>query len=174
MFLFFYLGILLSSSHSGLLFIYYLSLYWTEAEIESYFAPFNCSHVFLSNKTVNACERRQPLPCNLLVMLLLLVLTCLSWVSPMGSKNASKSICVVLSLSLSLSLSLYVSVQRLPGNMNSEAVVQNKLSHSIRTRFLRLLPLDWNPSGWLGLRVEVYGCAYSESPPPWQLLQHPH
>uniref|UniRef100_A0A8C4Z3K9 Contactin associated protein-like 5a n=1 Tax=Gadus morhua TaxID=8049 RepID=A0A8C4Z3K9_GADMO len=51
-------------------------------------------------------------------------------------------------------------VGRLPGNMNSEAVVQNKLSHSIRTRFLRLLPLDWNPSGWLGLRVEVYGCAY--------------
>uniref|UniRef100_A0A8C5A226 Contactin associated protein-like 5a n=1 Tax=Gadus morhua TaxID=8049 RepID=A0A8C5A226_GADMO len=49
---------------------------------------------------------------------------------------------------------------RLPGNMNSEAVVQNKLSHSIRTRFLRLLPLDWNPSGWLGLRVEVYGCGY--------------
>ncbi|KAJ3592556.1 hypothetical protein NHX12_007683 [Muraenolepis orangiensis] len=49
---------------------------------------------------------------------------------------------------------------RLQGNMNSEAVVQNKLSHSIRTRFLRLLPLDWNPSGWLGLRVEVYGCAY--------------
>ncbi|KAJ3592557.1 hypothetical protein NHX12_007684, partial [Muraenolepis orangiensis] len=51
-------------------------------------------------------------------------------------------------------------VGRLQGNMNSEAVVQNKLSHSIRTRFLRLLPLDWNPSGWLGLRVEVYGCAY--------------
>uniref|UniRef100_A0A8C5CD39 Contactin associated protein-like 5a n=1 Tax=Gadus morhua TaxID=8049 RepID=A0A8C5CD39_GADMO len=51
-------------------------------------------------------------------------------------------------------------VGRLPGNMNSEAVVQNKLSHSIRTRFLRLLPLDWNPSGWLGLRVEVYGCGY--------------
>ncbi|CAL8320600.1 unnamed protein product [Merluccius merluccius] len=51
-------------------------------------------------------------------------------------------------------------VGRLLGNMNSDAVVQNKLSHSIRTRFLRLLPLDWNPSGWLGLRVEVYGCAY--------------
>ncbi|KAG7266260.1 hypothetical protein CRUP_017523, partial [Coryphaenoides rupestris] len=49
---------------------------------------------------------------------------------------------------------------RLVGNLDSEAVVQNKLSHSIRTRFLRLLPLDWNPSGWVGLRVEVYGCAY--------------
>ncbi|XP_078100513.1 contactin-associated protein-like 5, partial [Sander vitreus] len=46
------------------------------------------------------------------------------------------------------------------GNINSEAVVQNKLSHSVRTRFLRFVPLDWNRSGWLGLRVEVYGCSY--------------
>uniref|UniRef100_A0A3Q3N8H6 Contactin associated protein family member 5 n=1 Tax=Mastacembelus armatus TaxID=205130 RepID=A0A3Q3N8H6_9TELE len=46
------------------------------------------------------------------------------------------------------------------GNVNSEAVVQNKLSHPVRTRFLRFVPLDWNPSGWMGLRVEVYGCSY--------------
>ncbi|XP_060909538.1 contactin-associated protein-like 5 [Labrus mixtus] len=46
------------------------------------------------------------------------------------------------------------------GNVNSEAVVQNKLSPSLRTRFLRFVPLDWNPSGWLGLRVELYGCSY--------------
>uniref|UniRef100_A0AAQ4NVV2 Contactin associated protein-like 5a n=1 Tax=Gasterosteus aculeatus aculeatus TaxID=481459 RepID=A0AAQ4NVV2_GASAC len=46
------------------------------------------------------------------------------------------------------------------GNVNSEAVVQNKLSHSVRTRFLRFVPLDWNPSGWMGLRVEAYGCSY--------------
>ncbi|XP_071771916.1 contactin-associated protein-like 5 [Centroberyx gerrardi] len=51
-------------------------------------------------------------------------------------------------------------VGRFVGNVNSEAVVQNKLSHSVRTRFLRFIPLDWNPSGWLGLRVEVYGCSY--------------
>ncbi|TMS06462.1 Contactin-associated protein-like 5 [Larimichthys crocea] len=44
--------------------------------------------------------------------------------------------------------------------MNSEAVVQNKLSHPVRTRFLRFVPRDWNPSGWMGLRVEVYGCSY--------------
>ncbi|XP_053732333.1 contactin-associated protein-like 5 isoform X1 [Synchiropus splendidus] len=50
--------------------------------------------------------------------------------------------------------------QRFDGNVNSEAVVQNKLSHSLRTRFLRFIPLDWNPSGWIGLRVEVYGCSY--------------
>ncbi|XP_039674553.1 contactin-associated protein-like 5 [Perca fluviatilis] len=51
-------------------------------------------------------------------------------------------------------------VGRFVGNVNSEAVVQNKLSHAVRTRFLRLVPLDWNPSGWLGLRLEVYGCSY--------------
>uniref|UniRef100_A0A8D3C3S5 Contactin associated protein-like 5a n=1 Tax=Scophthalmus maximus TaxID=52904 RepID=A0A8D3C3S5_SCOMX len=51
-------------------------------------------------------------------------------------------------------------VGRFVGNVNSEAVVQNKLSHPVRTRFLRFVPLDWNPSGWMGLRVEVYGCSY--------------
>ncbi|TKS67665.1 Contactin-associated protein-like 5 [Collichthys lucidus] len=51
-------------------------------------------------------------------------------------------------------------VGRFVGNMNSEAVVQNKLSHPVRTRFLRFIPRDWNPSGWMGLRVEVYGCSY--------------
>ncbi|KAM6985877.1 contactin-associated protein-like 5 [Aplochiton taeniatus] len=51
-------------------------------------------------------------------------------------------------------------VGRFVGNVNADGVVHNKLSHSVRTRFLRLVPLDWNPSGWLGLRVEVYGCAY--------------
>ncbi|XP_047457635.1 contactin-associated protein-like 5 [Mugil cephalus] len=51
-------------------------------------------------------------------------------------------------------------VARFVGNVNSEAIVQNKLSHPVRTRFLRFVPLDWNPSGWMGLRVEVYGCSY--------------
>ncbi|CAJ1078873.1 contactin-associated protein-like 5 [Xyrichtys novacula] len=46
------------------------------------------------------------------------------------------------------------------GNVNSESIVQNKLSPSVKTRFLRFVPLDWNPSGWLGLRVEVYGCSH--------------
>lgn len=55
-----------------------------------------------------------------------------------------------------------VVLQRFVGNMNSEAVVQNKLSHPVRTRFLRFVPRDWNPSGWMGLRVEVFGCSYSE------------
>ncbi|XP_042350366.1 contactin-associated protein-like 5 [Plectropomus leopardus] len=51
-------------------------------------------------------------------------------------------------------------VGKFVGNVNSEGVVQNKLSHPVRTRFLRFIPLDWNPSGWMGLRVEVYGCSY--------------
>uniref|UniRef100_A0A673WSM3 Contactin-associated protein-like 5 n=1 Tax=Salmo trutta TaxID=8032 RepID=A0A673WSM3_SALTR len=49
---------------------------------------------------------------------------------------------------------------RFVGNVNADGVVYHKLSHSIRSRFLRFVPLDWNPSGWVGLRVEVYGCAY--------------
>lgn len=52
--------------------------------------------------------------------------------------------------------------QRFVGNINSEAVVQNRLSHPVRTRFLRFVPLHWNPSGWMGLRLEVFGCSYSE------------
>uniref|UniRef100_A0A8C7S4B6 Contactin associated protein-like 5a n=1 Tax=Oncorhynchus mykiss TaxID=8022 RepID=A0A8C7S4B6_ONCMY len=51
-------------------------------------------------------------------------------------------------------------VGRFAGNVNADGVVHHKLSHSIRSRFLRFVPLDWNPSGWVGLRVEVYGCAY--------------
>uniref|UniRef100_A0AAQ5Y7K6 Contactin associated protein-like 5a n=1 Tax=Amphiprion ocellaris TaxID=80972 RepID=A0AAQ5Y7K6_AMPOC len=45
-------------------------------------------------------------------------------------------------------------------SLTLSAVVQSKLSHPVRTRFLRFVPLDWNPSGWMGLRVEVYGCSY--------------
>lgn len=63
---------------------------------------------------------------------------------------------------LARSLPLCLLLQRFAGNVNSEAVVQNKLSHPVRTRVLRFIPLDWNPSGWMGLRVEVYGCSYSE------------
>nr|XP_046219038.1 contactin-associated protein-like 5 [Oncorhynchus gorbuscha] len=51
-------------------------------------------------------------------------------------------------------------VGRFVGNVNADSVIHHKLSHSIRSRFLRFVPLDWNPSGWVGLRVEVYGCAY--------------
>ncbi|XP_053899211.1 contactin-associated protein-like 5 isoform X2 [Malaclemys terrapin pileata] len=46
------------------------------------------------------------------------------------------------------------------GNTNADSVVHHKLLHSVKTRFLRFVPLKWNPSGRIGLRVEVYGCSY--------------
>uniref|UniRef100_A0A8C7X676 Contactin associated protein like 3 n=1 Tax=Oryzias sinensis TaxID=183150 RepID=A0A8C7X676_9TELE len=52
-----------------------------------------------------------------------------------------------------------------PGNSNADSVVQHKLQQPAVARFLRLVPLDWNPSGRIGLRVETYGCPYSESHP---------
>ncbi|KAG5283781.1 hypothetical protein AALO_G00046070 [Alosa alosa] len=52
------------------------------------------------------------------------------------------------------------SVGRFVGNVDADGVVQHKLPHPIRTRFLRFVPLEWNSSGWVGLRAEVYGCTY--------------
>uniref|UniRef100_A0AAR2KDT3 Contactin-associated protein-like 5 n=1 Tax=Pygocentrus nattereri TaxID=42514 RepID=A0AAR2KDT3_PYGNA len=47
-----------------------------------------------------------------------------------------------------------------PGNTDTDSVVQHKLLHSIRTRYLRLVPLEGSPSGGMGLRLEIYGCTY--------------
>ncbi|XP_052056206.1 contactin-associated protein like 5-3 isoform X2 [Apodemus sylvaticus] len=46
------------------------------------------------------------------------------------------------------------------GNMNADGVVHHKLLHSVRARFVRFVPLEWNPNGKIGMRVEVYGCSY--------------
>ncbi|XP_074137802.1 contactin-associated protein-like 4 isoform X2 [Sminthopsis crassicaudata] len=46
------------------------------------------------------------------------------------------------------------------GNTNADSVVYYKLQHSIKARFLRFIPLDWNPNGRIGMRIEVYGCTY--------------
>ncbi|EPY75922.1 hypothetical protein CB1_001533062 [Camelus ferus] len=46
------------------------------------------------------------------------------------------------------------------GNMNADSVVHHKLLHSVRARFVRFVPLEWNPTGKIGMRVEVYGCSY--------------
>ncbi|XP_074809227.1 contactin-associated protein-like 4 isoform X2 [Natator depressus] len=46
------------------------------------------------------------------------------------------------------------------GNTNADSVVHNKLQHSIKARFLRFVPLAWNPNGRIGMRIEVYGCTY--------------
>uniref|UniRef100_A0A672V9J2 Contactin associated protein family member 4 n=1 Tax=Strigops habroptila TaxID=2489341 RepID=A0A672V9J2_STRHB len=52
------------------------------------------------------------------------------------------------------------SIWAFSGNMNADSVVYYKLQHSIKARFLRFVPLDWNPNGRIGMRIEVYGCAY--------------
>ncbi|KYO18229.1 contactin-associated protein-like 2 isoform B [Alligator mississippiensis] len=46
------------------------------------------------------------------------------------------------------------------GNTNADSVVEHKFLHSMKARFLRFIPLKWNPNGRIGLRVEVYGCSY--------------
>ncbi|XP_028283229.1 contactin-associated protein-like 4 [Parambassis ranga] len=53
------------------------------------------------------------------------------------------------------------SIGSFPGNSNADSVVQNKLQRPVIARFLRLIPLDWNLSGRIGLRLESYGCPYT-------------
>uniref|UniRef100_A0A672IUR0 Contactin associated protein like 3 n=1 Tax=Salarias fasciatus TaxID=181472 RepID=A0A672IUR0_SALFA len=48
-----------------------------------------------------------------------------------------------------------------PGNSNADTVVQYKLQQPVIARYLRLIPLDWNPTGRIGLRLEIYGCRYT-------------
>ncbi|XP_047198432.1 contactin-associated protein-like 4 [Hippoglossus stenolepis] len=48
-----------------------------------------------------------------------------------------------------------------PGNSNADSVVQHKLQHPVIARYVRLVPLDWNPNGRIGLRLETYGCPYN-------------
>uniref|UniRef100_A0A8C0ZLV2 Contactin-associated protein-like 3 n=1 Tax=Castor canadensis TaxID=51338 RepID=A0A8C0ZLV2_CASCN len=48
----------------------------------------------------------------------------------------------------------------LPGNTNADSVVHTRLQPPFQARFLRFLPLSWNPKGRIGMRIEVYGCAY--------------
>lgn len=54
-------------------------------------------------------------------------------------------------------------LQALPGNSNADTVVQYKLKQPVIAHYLRLIPLDWNPTGRIGLRLEIYGCRYSKS-----------
>ncbi|XP_019720306.1 contactin-associated protein-like 4 [Hippocampus comes] len=49
----------------------------------------------------------------------------------------------------------------LPGNSNADTVVQYKLEQTVVTRYLRLIPVAWNPNGRIGLRLEIYGCHYA-------------
>uniref|UniRef100_A0A8C4GXJ7 Contactin associated protein like 3 n=1 Tax=Dicentrarchus labrax TaxID=13489 RepID=A0A8C4GXJ7_DICLA len=53
------------------------------------------------------------------------------------------------------------SIGAFPGNSNADSVVQHKLQHTVIARYVRLIPLDWNPNGRIGLRLETYGCPYN-------------
>lgn len=53
-------------------------------------------------------------------------------------------------------------LQAFPGNINSDSVVRHDLQHPVIARHVRIVPLDWNGEGRIGLRVEVYGCSYCE------------
>ncbi|XP_031439933.1 contactin-associated protein-like 2a isoform X2 [Clupea harengus] len=46
------------------------------------------------------------------------------------------------------------------GNSNTESVVRHDLQHAIVARYIRFVPLDWSMEGRIGLRIEIYGCAY--------------
>ncbi|XP_031414922.1 contactin-associated protein-like 4 isoform X2 [Clupea harengus] len=46
------------------------------------------------------------------------------------------------------------------GNTNADGVVPFKLHQPMFARHLRVVPLDWNPNGRIGLRLEAYGCQY--------------
>ncbi|XP_036916722.1 contactin-associated protein-like 5 [Sturnira hondurensis] len=46
------------------------------------------------------------------------------------------------------------------GNTNADSVMHHKLLHAVRARYVRFMPMEWNPSGKIGMRVEVYGCSY--------------
>ncbi|XP_048203426.1 contactin-associated protein-like 3 [Perognathus longimembris pacificus] len=52
------------------------------------------------------------------------------------------------------------SISGFPGNTNADSVVHYTLQPPFEARFLRFLPLAWNPKGRIGMRIEVYGCAY--------------
>ncbi|KAM6984662.1 LOW QUALITY PROTEIN: contactin-associated protein-like 4 [Aplochiton taeniatus] len=53
------------------------------------------------------------------------------------------------------------SIGAFSGNSNADSVVQYKLQQPVIARYLRLNPLDWNPNGRIGLRLEAYGCPYN-------------
>ncbi|XP_076987441.1 contactin-associated protein-like 3 isoform X2 [Tamandua tetradactyla] len=52
------------------------------------------------------------------------------------------------------------SIWGFPGNTNADSVVLYRLQPPVEARFLRFLPAAWSPKGRIGMRVEVYGCAY--------------
>lgn len=48
------------------------------------------------------------------------------------------------------------------GNVNDSAVVRHDLHYHFTARYIRIVPLAWNPRGKIGLRLGLYGCPYRE------------
>nr|XP_056720705.1 contactin-associated protein 1 [Euleptes europaea] len=46
------------------------------------------------------------------------------------------------------------------GNVNDSGVVRHNLHYPILARYIRIVPVAWNPRGAIGLRVGLYGCYY--------------
>ncbi|XP_059922292.1 contactin-associated protein-like 4 [Gadus macrocephalus] len=67
------------------------------------------------------------------------------------------------------------SVGAFPGNSNADSMVQHKLQHTVVAHYVRLGPADWNPSGRIGLRLEMYGCPYIKGPhEPQERIKEPN
>ncbi|CAH2301993.1 contactin-associated 1 [Pelobates cultripes] len=47
------------------------------------------------------------------------------------------------------------------GNVNTSGVMEHRLYYPINTRYVRFVPVAWNPKGKIGLRVALYGCPYN-------------
>lgn len=48
------------------------------------------------------------------------------------------------------------------GNVNESALVRHDLHYHFTARYIRIVPLAWNPRGKIGLRLGLYGCPYSK------------
>lgn len=48
------------------------------------------------------------------------------------------------------------------GNVNESAIVRHDLHYHFTARYIRIVPLAWNPRGKIGLRLGLYGCPYSK------------
>lgn len=55
------------------------------------------------------------------------------------------------------------------GNVNESGVVRHDLHYPILARYIRIIPVAWNPRGKIGLRLGLYGCPYREYRPRWSL-----
>lgn len=60
-----------------------------------------------------------------------------------------------------ISMILFSSFQTFAGNKDRYTVVAHDLNPPIRTRFLRIVPEEWQ--SYIALRAEFYGCKTSES-----------